>query len=333
MKAEASKGHLFGLLVTVLLLALSPFFVTSCQTRTQNERDRVKERAGVRRPLLCEGERRSVLLYYLSQDGAYLVPVTLKLTPTREVAKSAVERLLAGISAEGLQRAFPEGVKLRDVFTLEDRETVYVDLTREVLHMGKDQAERAIKSLVLTLTELEGVKRVQVLVEGEKLDSIGGVPVGEPLSRPSSINDLLPPGQNRGVQVYFADPQALFLIPVTVPPVGGEGPKGAVLALLAGPPPGSGLSRTVWPGTRLLAFHLEGSTAVVDLSSEAFGYGGGHTAEICFINSLLFTLTDFPQVSRVQILIEGQRRKFTPGGMDIWEPLPRPEALNPIPQR
>ncbi|WP_406677358.1 GerMN domain-containing protein [Neomoorella carbonis] len=286
-----------------------------------------------RRPLLDDRELNQVLVYYLTQDGSYLVPVTITFTPTREVAKVAVEKLIAGPQVNGLKGVMPDGVKLRDIYILDDQQTVYVDLTKELLQLKDNgQAERAIKALVLTLTSLGNARHVQVLVEGQAVAEVGGVKLDAPLSRPATINSLLKKDNQQGVQVYFNDASASFLVPVTValPPgaTGSDLPRAAMLALLAGPPPNSGLVRTVWPGTRLLDLKIEQGLATVNLSREVTGYGGGSAAETALLNSLLFTLTQFPEIDRVQLLIEGQKREYLPEGSVIDNPLSRPEQLN-----
>ncbi|BCV23193.1 GerMN domain-containing protein [Moorella sp. Hama-1] len=287
------------------------------------------------RPLLYDRELDRVLVYFLTRDGRYLVPVTVSFNPTREVAKVAVEKLLAGPQGDSLQPVFPEGVKLRDIYLLNDQQTVYVNLTREFLQI-KDarQADLAVKALVLTMTNLTGVKEVQILVEGNKVPEVAGVKLDAPLARPGNVNSLLKDEGQKGVQVFFSDADAQYLVPVTValPPGAGEDnlPRAAVLALLAGPPADSGLTRTIWPGTRLLDLKVEGNLATVDLSSQVIGYGGGSAAETALLKSLLFTLTQFSGLDRVQILIEGKKREYLPEGTAINKPLSKPEALNPL---
>jgi germination protein M len=227
----------------------------------------------------------------------------------------------------------PEGVKLREVYTVNNNRTVYVDLTKEFLQIPDNaQAQTALNALVTTVTELNIEQNVQVLVEGEIVEEIAGVKIDVPLQRAAYINSLLPDENAQGVTVYFSDNEVLFLIPVTVAlPSGSDEnnlPRAAVEALLAGPPPDSGLVRTIWPDTKLLDFKLEYGLATVDLSKEAVGYGGGTTAEGALVNSLLHTLTRFNEVNQVQLLIDGQQREYLPEGTAIDEPLRRPEQIN-----
>ncbi|CEP67717.1 GerMN domain [Moorella glycerini] len=336
MKADHPGNWRWGWsrVVLVLLLLVLVMLSGGCFSKPKPAtQDLPGKTAKGRRPLLYDRELSQVLVYYLTQDGAYLVPVTVTFNPTREVAKVAVEKLLAGPQVDGLKGVMPDGVKLRDVYLLDNQQTVYVDLTKELLQMKDNgQAERAIKAMVLTLTSLDNARYVQVLVEGQAVPEIGGVKLDTPLARPATINSLLKKDNQQGVQVYFNDASANFLVPVTValPPgaTGSDLPRAAILALLAGPPPDSRLVRTIWPGTRLLDLKIEHGLATVNFSREVTGYGGGSAAETALLNSLLFTLTQFPEINRVQLLIEGQKREYLPEGSAIDKPLSRPEQLN-----
>ena len=320
--------------VLVLLLVVLAVLGGGCFSKPQPAaQDGGGKIAKERRPLLGEKELGQVMVYYQTGDGNFLVPVTVTFIPTREVAKVAVEKLLAGPQGNGLKSVMPDGVKLRDVYILDNQQTIYVDVTKELLQVkDNQQAEKAIKALVLTLTSLDNARYVQLLVEGQSIAAIGEIKTDKPMERPQVVNSLLQNNEQQGVQVYFGDANALYFIPVTVPlPAGasqGDLPRAAVMALLAGPPEKSGLTRTIWRGTRLLALKIAEGVATVDLSREVTGYGGGSTAERALLGSLLFTLTQFPEVGRVQLLIEGQKREYLPEGSPIDKPLARPEKIN-----
>jgi len=288
------------------------------------------------RPLLDKKELRQVLIYYATADGRYLVPVTVSINPTREVAKTAVEKLLAGPAQDGLAPTLPEGTKLKEIYSIAGENIAYVDLTKEFLQLKTPkEAQLALNSLVLTLTELGGIDSISILVEGQRVDKLGDLKVEGPLKRPPAVNPLF---EGKGVdtdtvQVYFSDKNALYLIPVAIPvPKGKEKEKERVAleALIKGPPPDSGLLPTVWPGTKLINFFIQDGVAWVDFSREALAYGGGSTAEIMFVNSVLFTLTEGFTVNKVQFLFEGERREHLPEGTPVAQPLPRPEHINMI---
>jgi germination protein M len=81
----------------------------------------------------------------------------------------------------------------------------------------------------------------------------------------------------------------------------------AINALLSGPTPGEasrGISSQIPAGTQLLALTINGGVATIDLSSE-FAAGGGTQAYQTRLAQVVYTLTQFPTVKGVGILIEG----------------------------
>jgi len=137
---------------------------------------------------------RKVTLYFctvLGENHIFYVPVTRLVSGSRDIFKAAVEELLKGPRPGGfLFSELPEGTKLRSL-TLQEG-TLIVDLSRELInYKGGLRGEKNIFSqLVLTLTDIEEVERVQVLVEGEKTVLPYGTSFQEPLLRPLLVNHL-----------------------------------------------------------------------------------------------------------------------------------------------
>lgn len=83
---------------------------------------------------------------------------------------------------------------------------------------------------------------------------------------------------------------------------------GAIEALLAGPPQSdaiSGMATMIPEGTELLGLDVADGTATIDLSS-TFVSGGGSASMTLRVGQVVFTLTQFPTVERVEFLIEGE---------------------------
>lgn len=81
---------------------------------------------------------------------------------------------------------------------------------------------------------------------------------------------------------------------------------------------------------KLRSVTVKDSTATVDFSKELEqNFSGGSTGEEMLIGSIVNTLTDFPEIQKVQILIEGASVETLSGHMDLSEPLTRmTELLN-----
>jgi hypothetical protein len=81
---------------------------------------------------------------------------------------------------------------------------------------------------------------------------------------------------------------------------------------------------------KLRSVTVKDGVATVDFSKELEqNFSGGSTGEEMLIGSIVNTLTDFPEVQKVQILIEGASVETLSGHMDLSEPLTRmTELLN-----
>jgi spore germination protein GerM len=93
--------------------------------------------------------------------------------------------------------------------------------------------------------------------------------------------------------------------------------------------PTSGLGPTLPAGARVLeVFVTERGVAYVNLSGEATGLPGGSRAELLTVYSVVNSLvTNFPAVSRVQILVEDRMATSFAGHVDVSRPLPADMTL------
>jgi hypothetical protein len=132
-------------------------------------------------------------LYYGSSDGRALVPVR------REVpaATGGVEqgRQIVNVQLQDAPQPYiqvvPKGTTLR-AFYITDRGDAFVDLSREVVsaHPGGSLTELlTVYALVNAITtNLPAVQRVQLLVDGQEVDTIAGhVDVRRPLERDTTL--------------------------------------------------------------------------------------------------------------------------------------------------
>lgn len=101
--------------------------------------------------------------------------------------------------------------------------------------------------------------------------------------------------------------------------------KQVLMALMAGPGADeTGAVACFGPQSSFLEVYLDGQgLAVVDLpSSTVAALPGGTSAEVATLYCLVRTLcADIPQVSRVQVLIDGQAAESLRGHFDLQDPL------------
>ena len=124
-----------------------------------------------------------MVLYFPCESSSVVVPVTRMVYSNADV-NTAVLELAKGPSAQSpLESALPAGCGLIDVQLVDG--VAKVNFTKEFANLVEtsDGGRLALKALVLTCTKFDGVKRVEILVEGEPYDPGQGT-----LSVPSFAN-------------------------------------------------------------------------------------------------------------------------------------------------
>ena len=182
------KNRLWALFVLLVLVAL----VAGCDSSGQPSVT-LPPPSGAsvdkQQPPASAGETMQITVYYSTKDAMHLVPEVRTIPKNDHPAQSAIEQLLADPTNPALVRTLPEGVKLRGV-TVKDH-VAYVDFNDKLVkgvRLGSAGEILAVGAIVNTLTEFTDVYKVQILVDGKKIDTLyGHLDTSEPLSRAESI--------------------------------------------------------------------------------------------------------------------------------------------------
>jgi spore germination protein GerM len=121
-------------------------------------------------------EALNVTLYFGDDQAMYLVPEKREvLTKGLSAPEIVVEELIRGPVDEKLTSVLPKETKLISVSVAEGIAFVNLSKEAQTKHWGGSAGEMmTINSIVLSLTDLEGIKEVQFLIEGEKQEAIWG---------------------------------------------------------------------------------------------------------------------------------------------------------------
>lgn len=159
-------------------------------------------------------------------------------------------------------------------------------------------------------------------------------PGTEDSSKPAESDlDIAPPQGKEGSEIlkivlYFGsslNDRVERQIPATL----GVG-RAAINQLIAGPQLGENKKKVIPDGTVLRSIRFVGDTIEADFSRELKdNHWGGIYEEYRTVYSIVNTLTEFPQVKQVQILLEGEKIKSIAAGyLDLTEPLSRNTEIN-----
>lgn len=239
----------------------------------------------------------------------------------RQVASAAVQALIEG-PRNGLQRLVLPDVVLRSISI--DAGTATVDFDRRPTGQGDS---RGFYAIVLTLTELPNIQRVQFLINGKTLEVQGRRSLERPVLNPLNPEGL-PEDYSRTafLPLYFAssdgshDVRIIRMVPKTQ-----QVAAATARALLEGPGAYEFALRRVIPaGTELRGLRLEtGGTLTVDFT-QPFADSPDRPAAV---RTLVASLTTIPGVKGVQVLVEG-RSLAEQWGNDYAQIFRRP-TINP----
>ncbi|NLB88642.1 MAG: GerMN domain-containing protein [Syntrophomonadaceae bacterium] len=138
--------------------------------------------------LADNAEKITVDLYFISPDGKNLVMENRAIVKQEGIARSTIEELIKGPQKQENLSVFPDGTRLLDINIKPDGRCI-VDLSSELTAVSNEHQEKLmLYALVNTLGQFPTVQEVEILINGQKVDSIAGyIDVSAPLKPDYSI--------------------------------------------------------------------------------------------------------------------------------------------------
>ena len=126
---------------------------------------------------------REVILYFVGDNGLAFESRAMVVRENEHLARHVAESLLNGTQSDHLRSPIPQRTQLLSATV--DQGVCYLNLSGAfVIDAGVLEEQRlALAVLVYSLTELEDIERVQLLVEDAFVASYGGILLDTPLSR------------------------------------------------------------------------------------------------------------------------------------------------------
>jgi len=124
-------------------------------------------------------------------------------------------------------------------------------------------------------------------------------------------------------RIYFPNENGSKLLPVAKNVRTEAKYQDAIEALIKGVQ-GKGMTGMFPKGVKLRSITVKNGLATVDFSQELTKkFVGGSTGELMLVGSIVQTLTEFPEVKKVQLTVEGKVIESISGHLDISEPFVR----------
>lgn len=217
--------------------------------------------------------------------------------------------------------------------TIKQNDDLIVDFSQDFNRFTGSIAEIiGVGSVVNTLTQFPEITRVKILVEGNELIGLSGEPRGfmKPFSNQEG-KEQEPTAQNEQVILYFGNQNATAVVRETrtieVPPgTNREGFIKQVLEELIKGPQRQDLNRTIPQEVTVKSVAIENEIAYVDFSEEMHTkHWHGAAGEAMTINSIVKTLTEFNDIKKVKMTVEGKPMNIEHAILE--EPVPRNENM------
>lgn len=275
---------------------------------------------------LVKDKTAEITLYYANEDNSRVLTEKrdVKIPRDKTIPQLAVEELLKGPETDDLKSTIPEGTKLLKLDVKDKIATV--NLSKDFSGFPGTMAESfAVISIVNTLTDLEGIEQVQILVDGNELIAPSGNPYG--LLKYYDIEQINQDLNKQVVTLYFPDKQAMYVVPEQREVTKDEPIEETVVKELMKGPKTPDLAKTTIPEeAKLLSVEIKDKIAYVNFSRELVEkHVGGSTGEMMTILPIVNSLTELPQIEKVQFLVEGKKEKTLAGHITFDEAFERSE--------
>ena len=122
-------------------------------------------------PTISLAASRPVTLYFPSDSGPVIVPVTRMVRSTPDINTAVLELAKGPSSADTLQGVLPAGCGLIDVQV--EGGVAKLNFTGEFVDLvqNSDGGRMALKALVLTCTQFDGIDAVEIYVDGRRYET------------------------------------------------------------------------------------------------------------------------------------------------------------------
>ncbi len=253
-----------------------------------------------------------IVLYFPDEQLRYLRRVTHTVDFDTEDEKHAyiMNRLLERSGESAPNTCIPRGTRVLDIRV--ENGVCTIDLSSEfVVDMPADfrTARLAVYSIVNSLTELEEIQTVDIMVAHSPLEQIGLLDLRHGLQRDESIitgNG----GFDGSIYLYDVNSKLLVEVPVWIRQESDRPVEEQLLGALLSYESPHFLRHSIPEGTSLLSVRMAEDTCVVDLTAEFINLSESYTSQKLSVRSIVATLSTLPHVNAVEILVEGNRPQY-----------------------
>ncbi len=299
----------------------------ACLTRTFSQLEDVHRvklcPPGDREPLLLSDNdllledmgmfpREELVLYLPDEEFRYLHRETFVVDSLAEEEKPAyiINRLLEGSGTGEVHSCIPAGTKLLGIQV--ENGVCTVDLSSEFAREMPQQfhiARLAVYSIVNSLTELDGIRTVDIHVAHSSMEQLRYMDLSKGLQRDESLF-AGSNGYDGSIYPYAMDSHLLVEVPVWIREDPAYSLEEQLIRALLDYEGEHFVCHSIPEGTDLLSVRMAENTCVVDLTAEFTDLTANPRSQRLAVYSIVATLSTLPYVEAVEILVEGNRPQY-----------------------
>jgi spore germination protein GerM len=253
----------------------------------------------------------TMVLYFPGNDGVTVLKEKREVEVIDgAIIRAAVNALIEGPKDKRMRNGIPNDTKLLGAKVINKIATL--SFSKEFTKPN-DVAEIMEKvSLVNTITELAGIEKVHVLIEGNEWIAPSGYPYGDMTY--TKLNEKGGPlnYESKTITLYFGNSNADAIVAEkrNVSYEKGKKIEAVIFEELSKGPTTKGLGSVIPKGTKVISAETKSGICYLNLSSEFIdNCHTGSAGEAMIVNSIVNSITELSGLKSVQFLIEGQKRK------------------------
>ncbi len=169
MKKKEGIFIVLFLILIVVILGVVIYF----SNKNKIEKNEIIEEYTPEEEISDEQLRNTIIsLYFINKDNGEINPEARTINANDLIDnpyKYLLEQLIGGPKNDRLEKAIPENTVLNNVELKED--ILYIDFSHEFINNakeGKENESKILETIVKTVTELNEVNSVKILIDGEE---------------------------------------------------------------------------------------------------------------------------------------------------------------------
>lgn len=255
--------------------------------------------------------REELVLYFPGEKLRYLQRETRMVDSLAEEDKpDYILNCLLEEAAGKANGCIPAGTRLLESHV--ENGVCTVDLSSEFARNISDKyqtARLAVYSIVNSLTELEGIRTVDIHVAHSSLEQLGLLDLSNGLQRDESLF-AGSSGYDGSIYPYAVDSELLVEVPVWLPENSDFTLEEQLVRTLLDYEGDHMICHSIPEETSLLYTRMAEDTCVVDLTAAFTDRVTDKRSQLLAVRSIVATLSSLPHVKAVEILVEGNRPQY-----------------------